>query len=332
MPDIFGFVSDLAYHILGNGKSRVAFIYIPTTILIAYVAYVRAHGANVVAFWRYFAPVEVYGHDSHIVDIKIMVFAAVLRVLGLMSFTIMTTIGAVLTMGLLQGLTGWERVAVEWTTGRFVVLAIVFALVADFCTYWVHRIHHQNQVLWPLHKLHHSAEVLTPITLYRKHPLYDAIGSVSSSFVIGGVMGIVLFCFAGSVETWQIAGINAVYFFFNMLGGNLRHSHVWVSFGPVMSHIFISPAMHQIHHSRDPRHYDTNYGEMFALWDWLFGTIYIPKEKEAIEFGLSDEHGQRIVQPHDSLTNALLVPIREMAEELERRLERRKAVAERSEA
>lgn len=332
MLDIYGFFSDLAYHIAGSGKSRVAYIYIPTTILIAYVAYVRAHGANILAFWRYFAPVEVYGHASHIVDIKIMVFGAVLRVLGIMSLTIMTTLGAVLTMGFLQGLTGWERVAMEWTTGRFVVLAVVFALVADFCTYWVHRIHHENQILWPLHKLHHSAEVLTPITLYRKHPLYDVISNIVSTLFVGMVMGVVLFFFVGEVDFWKVAGINAVYFFFNMLGGNLRHSHVWVSFGPVMSRVFISPAMHQIHHSRDPRHYDTNYGEVFALWDWMFGTIYIPKEKEVIEFGLSDEHGDRIEQPHDSLTNALLVPIMEMIEELERRFGRRKELTERSEA
>jgi sterol desaturase/sphingolipid hydroxylase (fatty acid hydroxylase superfamily) len=146
---------------------------------------------------------------------------------------------------------------------------------------------------------------------------------VISTLVVGSVIGLVVFLFVGQIDVWKIAGINAIYFLFNMLGGNLRHSHVWVSFGPVMSRIFISPAMHQIHHSREQRHYDSNYGEVFAIWDWLFGTIYIPKEKEAIEFGLSDEHGNRIEQPHATLRDALLVPIREMAAEIEKRTAKR---------
>jgi sterol desaturase/sphingolipid hydroxylase (fatty acid hydroxylase superfamily) len=313
----------LAQEIFANPESRVAFVYIPTTVLIAYVAYVRAHGVNVVAFWRYFVPAEVYGHSSHLVDIKLMVLAGAMKVLGILSMTAVTTLAAATTYGALQSLTGWERADVDWTTGRFVVLTLVFALIHDFCTYWVHRIHHQNQVLWPLHKLHHSAEVLTPVTLYRKHPLYDLISDVVSTLVVGSVIGLVVFLFVGQIDVWKIAGINAIYFLFNMLGGNLRHSHVWVSFGPVMSRIFISPAMHQIHHSREQRHYDSNYGEVFAIWDWLFGTIYIPKEKEVIEFGLSDEHGNRIEQPHATLRDALLVPIREMAAEIEKRAAKR---------
>lgn len=316
MPDVLGVVSDLAYHIFGNAKSRVSFIYIPTTVIIAYIAYVRAHGANVVAFWRYFAPIEVYGHDSHIVDIKLMMFGALLRVFGLMSVTILTAMSATGTIAVWQTFTGFESAAIEWTTGRFIILALLVALISDFCVYWVHRLHHETPVLWPLHKVHHSAEVLTPITLYRKHPLYDVLGNFFTTFTVGVVMGTLLFLFVGKIEFWKIAGVNFVYFFFNMLGGNLRHSHVWVSFGPVLSHVFISPAMHQIHHSRDKRHYDKNYGEIFALWDWIFGTIYIPKEKEVIEFGLSDEHGHRIEQPHDSLRNALMVPLKEMAEEI----------------
>lgn len=316
MPDVLGFISDIGHHIFTSGKSRVSFIYIPTTIIIAYIAYVRAHGANALAFWRYFAPVEVYGHDSHIVDIKLMLFGAILRVAGIMSVTVLTAYSATVTMGLLQVFTGIERAAIEWTTGRFVILAILFALISDFCAYWVHRVHHQTPVLWPLHKVHHSAEVLTPITLYRKHPLYDVLGGMFTTLSVGVAMGAALFLFVGKLEFWQIAGVNFVYFFFNMLGGNLRHSHVWVSFGPVFSRIFISPAMHQIHHSREKRHYDRNYGEVFALWDWIFGTIYIPKEKEIIEFGLSDEHGHRIEQPHGSLRDALIVPLKEIADEI----------------
>jgi sterol desaturase/sphingolipid hydroxylase (fatty acid hydroxylase superfamily) len=49
--------------------------------------------------------------------------------------------------------------------------------------------------------------------------------------------------------------------------------------------------MHQIHHSLDKRHFNKNYSQVFSLWDWLLGTIYVPREKEMLNFGLTDfEH------------------------------------------
>jgi len=69
---------------------------------------------------------------------------------------------------------------------------------------------------------------------------------------------------------------------------NLRHTHVWVSFGPVWSRYFISPAQHQIHHSADEKHFHTNIGWAFAIWDRLFGTLYVPEGKEEITYGLGD--------------------------------------------
>lgn len=77
-------------------------------------------------------------------------------------------------------------------------------------------------------------------------------------------------------------------FFFGLFGHHLQHSHVWLSFGPWLSRLYISPAQHQIHCSRDPRHRDKNSGIKFALWDALFGTLYVPKEPETLQVGLPD--------------------------------------------
>ncbi|MEM9145890.1 MAG: sterol desaturase family protein, partial [Pseudomonadota bacterium] len=85
-------------------------------------------------------------------------------------------------------------------------------------------------------------------------------------------------------------------------------SHVWLSYGPVLEHVFISPAQHQIHHSRAVRHHNKNYGEIFAFWDWMFGTLYVPKRHEVLEFGLADAAGRAIEQPHPTLARALFVP------------------------
>ena len=68
----------------------------------------------------------------------------------------------------------------------------------------------------------------------------------------------------------------------------LLHSHIWFSFGWFLNHIFISPAHHQIHHSRAPQHFNKNLGDTFAIWDWLFGTLYLPKGDKNIRTGVSE--------------------------------------------
>ena len=47
--------------------------------------------------------------------------------------------------------------------------------------------------------------------------------------------------------------------------------------------------MHQIHHSGDVRHFDKNMGGALAVWDRMFGTLYIPQGREITEFGIGAE-------------------------------------------
>jgi sterol desaturase/sphingolipid hydroxylase (fatty acid hydroxylase superfamily) len=76
---------------------------------------------------------------------------------------------------------------------------------------------------------------------------------------------------------------------FNIFGGVLRHSPVWLSFGPTMERYLISPAMHQIHHSEKVEHFDKNMGGALAIWDRMFGTHYIPNGREVDKFGIGEE-------------------------------------------
>ncbi len=91
----------------------------------------------------------------------------------------------------------------------------------------------------------------------------------------------------------------------------MRHSHVWLSYGDLLEHLFISPAQHQIHHSRAVEHHGKNYGEVLAIWDWMFGTLYVPNGKEDLDFGLADTKGRPVSQPHETLRAALITPVQE---------------------
>ena len=59
---------------------------------------------------------------------------------------------------------------------------------------------------------------------------------------------------------------------------HLQHSHMWIAFRGVLGRIFVSPAHHQVHHSGNPKHFNKNFGSCLALWDWMFGTLYVPAE------------------------------------------------------
>ena len=98
--------------------------------------------------------------------------------------------------------------------------------------------------------------------------------------------------------------LNLITFTFYLVGYNLRHSHIWVAYPQWISHILISPAMHQIHHSAERRHFDKNLGYHLAIWDRLAGTLYIPEGRETFALGIGPE-GKRI----RGVTASLIQPV-----------------------
>ncbi len=176
-----------------------------------------------------------------------------------------------------------------FTLSVFTSLAytLVAVLAIDFAIFLTHYVQHKFAPLWHFHSVHHSAEVLNIVTVYRQHPV-DLF--ITGTFMV--VLTEVAFAFYAYLTMSEpaqltIGGLNVVLFGFYLLGYNLRHSHIWLSYPRWLSYIFISPAQHQTHHSIDEKHFDKNFGFIFAIWDWLFGTLYVPKGYEKLEFGIS---------------------------------------------
>jgi len=64
---------------------------------------------------------------------------------------------------------------------------------------------------------------------------------------------------------------------------------VWLSYGLSWGRWLISPAHHQLHHSCEERHFGRNRGFALALWDRLYGTLYVPGTRpETFRLGLGD--------------------------------------------
>ncbi len=286
-------------------------IYLATTLLLAYGSYRYYErdttGARATSFWRFVFPRGLYWHKSAQVDYGLFLTNVFLSpITKLFGVALQSWISIQVGNGLIQLNSGSPLVQADWTMGIYAAFVIGFVMTADLSVYIVHRVHHVSNLLWPIHSVHHSAEVLTPFTLFRKHPLWNFTANILAKLFTGVFQGLFIFAFYGKPSFEFIFGINSIQMLYNFAGSNLRHSHIWLSWGKPLSYIFISPAMHQIHH--DPTRMRKNYGEMFALWDWLFGTIYIPTRKETFEFGLGTPQN-----PHATLRAALYVPVLDCA-------------------
>ncbi|MGI9431377.1 MAG: sterol desaturase family protein [Myxococcota bacterium] len=190
-------------------------------------------------------------------------------------------------------------------TGPLLLFTVLIFLARDFGTFLAHWLHHRIPLLWEFHKVHHTTRALTPFSAFRAHPVDDLVTISLSEVLAAPVLFGFVWAYGDGVGAWTILGVHGFVLLFRTAGYHLRHSHLWLSFGPRWGRILISPAAHQIHHSRDPRHWDRNMGKILAIWDGLFGTLYVPgREAEELEYGVSDEVDAR----YDSIPRLYLRP------------------------
>ena len=201
------------------------------------------------------------------------------------------------------------------------VLLIGF-FVRDFVQWWVHRLLHNNERLWEFHKVHHSVEEMGFAAHLRYHwmenvvyrsleyiplallgiGLYDFFvihiftlawghfnhSNISvSGYVTGGILGALIgIVLANSLlEITIFEGVSLI-----AKLGIFASSIAFFSFaiGPFMRKLFNSPEMHIWHHSYDlpPEHPSgVNYGLTLAIWDYIFGTAYVPHNGRDIRLG-----------------------------------------------
>ena len=164
----------------------------------------------------------------------------------------------------------------------------------DVTKYIVHWMLHNLPCLWAFHKVHHSAVSLTPLTIFRTHPIEIVIFSLRSIAVRAILIASFIFVFGEGVDLITVLGVNVGLFIFHLLGSNLRHSHVYISYWAWLEKWLISPAQHQLHHSADPIHHGNNLGITLAVWDRLCGTLLIAPKNLSLSFGFEGEEQKRV--------------------------------------
>jgi sterol desaturase/sphingolipid hydroxylase (fatty acid hydroxylase superfamily) len=161
----------------------------------------------------------------------------------------------------------WPHEAPLW------LQAVLMILAADFLRYWLHVAAHRNRYLWRLHAVHHSPHRLYWLNVGRFHPLEKILQMFLDTlpFILLGVGEPVI----------------AMYFVFYAVNGFFQHSNIELRYG-LLNYVISGAELHRWHHSRLPEESNRNYGNNLIVWDLLFGTWFLPRDREVDALGLKN--------------------------------------------
>lgn len=153
----------------------------------------------------------------------------------------------------------------------YVLLGVLF--LDFFGAYLAHFVEHKVKTLWMVHLVHHTDHKVDTTTANRHHPIESLIRfafTLFGVFVVGTPIAIVMLYQAMSLVFTQFT-----------------HANLKMSKGldKALSYVIISPDMHKIHHHYRLPYTDSNYGNIFSIWDRLFGT-YMYLDREKIVYGV----------------------------------------------
>ena len=163
--------------------------------------------------------------------------------------------------------------------------ALMFVL-ADFMQWNIHRLLHYSPWLWEFHKVHHSVEQLGFAACLRFHWMETVIYK-SLQYIPLAMIGF-------GLDDFFILHIVTIVL------GHINHANVKITYGP-LKYLINNPVMHLWHHAKElpaGNSKGVNYGISLSLWDYLFGTAYIPNENEYVPLGFeqSEEFPKTFLQ------------------------------------
>jgi len=147
--------------------------------------------------------------------------------------------------------------------------ALLGVLLLDFFgAYLAHYMEHKVKPLWMVHLVHHTDHKVDTTTANRHHPIESVIRftfTLFGVFVVGTPIALVF-----------------LYQSMSLVFTQFTHANIKMSkgFDKVLSYVIVSPDMHKTHHHYRLPYTDSNYGNIFSIWDRLFGTyLYLDREK-----------------------------------------------------
>jgi sterol desaturase/sphingolipid hydroxylase (fatty acid hydroxylase superfamily) len=188
------------------------------------------------------------------------------------------------------GLVYWLHASTLWTI-------VISFFVLDFFGGWlVHWVQHKIYPLWKFHVVHHSDNNVDVTTGLRHHPIESVLRGVfflAAIAITGAPMYAVMIYQTVLVLSTQFTHANI-------------HLPRWLDAS--LSYLFVSPAMHKVHHHWQQPYTDSNYGAVFSVWDRLLGT-YKKLDASQIRYGLDAYYAN---EQDENLGMLLKKPFQEM--------------------
>ena len=189
-------------------------------------------------------------------------------------FTLTTVIINFALAFLLLGTADWVKAnefgIINWLPEMPLWLyALLGVLLLDFFgAYLAHLVEHKVKPLWMVHLVHHTDHKVDTTTANRHHPIESLI---RFTFTLFGVL----------VVGTPIALV-FLYQSLSLVFTQFNHANIKMNkaLDKALSYVIVSPDMHKIHHHYRLPYTDSNYGNIFSVWDRLFGTfMYMDREK-----------------------------------------------------
>jgi alkylglycerol monooxygenase len=159
-----------------------------------------------------------------------------------------------------------------FTVENTILVYLIAFVVIDFYGYWTHRLSHQVNILWNKHAIHHSSEEFN---------LPCALRQSVSSFV--NLFTFLLIPAAIFGVPAQVVAVVLPLHLFMQFWYHTKH----IDKMGFLEKIIVTPAHHRVHHAINPIYMDKNHGQIFILWDKLFGTFQEELSHEPAVFGIT---------------------------------------------
>ena len=155
------------------------------------------------------------------------------------------------------------------------VNVIISLLLLDLIgAYLVHFIQHKVPWMWKFHLVHHSDMNVDVTTGLRHHPgetVFRIIFTIIGVFVSGASIGMVM-----------------LYQSLSVLFAHITHANINIpkKIDSILSYVLVTPNMHKIHHHYEMPLTDSNYGNIFSIWDRLFNTFSFINKQKSVVYGI----------------------------------------------
>ena len=183
---------------------------------------------------------------------------------------------------------------IHWISMPLWVQILVGIVLLDFFgAYLVHWVEHKVKFMWKFHLVHHSDTHVDVTTGLRHHPgeaLFRMLFTVVGVIMVGAPI-------------WLVFVYQTCSAFFT----HFNHANISMptSVDKALSWVVVTPNMHKVHHHYTQPYTDTNYGNIFAIWDRLFGTFAQVDDATKLVYGI-DTHMDP--KEHEDVVNLLKIP------------------------